>query len=355
VVSRASQATVVVLLVIIVVALLLGLQIRRGRTNGATTTAVPDSTTTDSTVSLSSFTASTSKTPASSSTQPLPQDYTGTLESGGLQRSYIVHLPTGYTSSPGPWPLVLVLHGGLGNGSGMNSLTGFNALADNDGFIVVYPVGVQEHWADGRGTTPPDKEGVDDVAFISSLIDELTTRLHVDPKKVYASGISDGGFMTMRLGCQLADKIAAIAVVAATMPTNDANTCDPGRPVPVVLFHGSADSLVPAIGGNMTAGTGGEIQSVNATMQLWATIEGCSTIPAVAYLPVLVNDGTTVVEYAYGGCRQGASAIFYDIIGGGHTWPGGEQYLPAAVIGRTSHNIDASSVSWEFFKSHPMP
>ncbi len=303
-------------------------------------------------VGASACQARPSNLPSAQPTGTLPHDYAAAIQSGGLERTYRAHLPTSYNATQS-LPLVLVLHGGGGSGRGMNGLTNLNTLADEKDFIVVYPDGYQRHWGDGRGTSPSERDGVDDVAFISALIDHLSKDLRVDPRRVYATGISNGGFFSDRVGCGLANKIAAIAVVAATMPTNLAKTCQPARPLPVQIFHGSDDPFVPSAGGEVTIGDRGSILSISDTVTKWAALDGCTTAPAVVNLPQQVNDGTQVSRETYNGCRGGTEVIFYDIKGGGHTWPGGLQYLPVRIIGKTTRNLDATTVIWAFFQSHP--
>lgn len=283
---------------------------------------------------------------------PFLYDYAATLHVGGLARTYIVHLPASY-SGVKALPLVLVFHGGTGKAQHMDKLTNFNALANQRHFIVVYPQGHQDHWADGRGTTIPDREGVNDVAFVSLLIDRLSRDLNIDTARVYVTGISNGGFFVQLLGCMLAQKIAAIGVVAATMPTNVAQQCHPGRPMPTLLIHGSKDSFVPAAGGEMTKGSGGNILSLSATVATRVLQNACLKSVIGSVLPPSVNDGTQVQLDSYVGCRANADVLLYNIIGGGHTWPGGYPYLPH-IVGKTSRNLNATLAIWEFFQAHPM-
>lgn len=280
-------------------------------------------------------------------------NYTASLQVDGRRRSYLVHPPNSY--SPGVrYPLVLVFHGGGGYGQGMTSLAHFNALANTQNFIVVYPNGYHRSWADGRGTTKADQDGVNDVAFIAALLDHLPQSLSIDTRRIYAAGMSNGGFFTARLGCELSNRIAAISIVAATMPTVLAERSRPARPVPVLYFHGSEDRFVPASGGFVTIGAGGSILSITDAVQWWARHNGCRPTPTLTSLPTLVNDGTQVQQTYYQGGQQGANVIYYNIIGGGHTWPGGLQYLPAGIIGKTTRNLDATATSWAFFQDHPL-
>jgi polyhydroxybutyrate depolymerase len=282
------------------------------------------------------------------------RDVDGSLVSGGFTRTYHVHLPSAASSSRA-LPLIFAFHGGGGTGSGMEGLTHFNELADQQGFIVVAPDGYEHHWADGRGTTPPEKAGVDDVAFITALLDTLEQQYRIDTHRVYATGISNGGIFSFWLGCQLASRLAAIAPVAAMLATNDAPTCHPAHPMPLLMIHGSDDPIIPAAGGAVRVGPGGGVLSDIATVQQWATLDACAPTPTITTLPQLVNDGTQVRQQTYSGCAGGSAVIFDDILGGGHAWPGGLQYLPAAVIGKTSRNLDATTAIWAFFQRFTLP
>ena len=273
-------------------------------------------------------------------------DHTSSLISGGLTRTYHIHVPASY-SPQHPAALLLALHGRLGDGAGMEKMTHLDQVADQNGFIAVYPDGYQRSWADGRGVSNADKAGIDDVAFLSALITALSQTYTINQRRIYVTGISNGGFMTERLGCDLADKIAAIAVDAATFPVNLAARCAPAHPLPTLLFNGTRDPLVPYNGG-VVAGERGEIFSAPDTATRWAALAHCAATPASATIPTTVNDGTSVGFVTYSGCAGGAEVRFYTITGGGHTWPGGTQYLPASVVGVATRNLDASQTLWQF-------
>jgi polyhydroxybutyrate depolymerase len=279
---------------------------------------------------------------------PRVSDYDASLSSGGLTRTYHVHLPPA-ASAGKPLPLLLALHGRLGDGAGQAKLTGFNAVTDQYGFIVVYPDGYQRSWADGRGTTPADRSGVDDVAFLGAILDQVMASEKVDASRVYAAGMSNGGFMTERLGCDLARRFAAIGIVAANFDQKLAARCAPSHPLPVLLIHGSDDPLVPEAGGPLE---GEPVLSTADTVARWAALASCHATPAATQLPTPVDDGTSVTRSTYSGCAGGARVVYYDVSGGGHTWPGGFQYLPASIIGKTSHNLDASATIWQFFQGY---
>jgi polyhydroxybutyrate depolymerase len=279
-------------------------------------------------------------------------DVTETLVFGGLTRSYILHRPPSIAGAP--LPLVLAFHGGGGTAAGMERLTHFDELADKESFFVVYPQGVSTHWADARETTAPDVNGVDDVGFVKALLDDLSHLISYDTSRVYATGISNGGFFTARLGCEAADRIAAIGVIAATMAAPEAERCAPARRVSVVTMHGTDDPIVPAEGGKITAGDGGYILSVANAAQTWSRVDACGAQPDVAYEPDIADDGTRVRRETYNGCAGGAAVVFYFIEGGGHTWPSGPQYLPESVIGKTTRDIDATAVLWSYFQAHSL-
>jgi len=277
-------------------------------------------------------------------------DVTGQLTFGGRVRTYVEHRPPGFRPR---LPVVLAFHGGGGTAAGMARISGLDAVADQHDFVVVYPQGVGNSWAGGKGDTPADTAGVDDVGFTAALIDHLAAEDGIDTRRVFATGLSSGGFMTQRLGCQLADRIAGIAPVAATLIGTIAQTCTPSRPMPVLEIQGTADPLVPYAGGHVRGrGPGGNpTLSAPATIAHWASVNGCATSPQTATLPLVVRDRTVVRTDTYTGCA--APVILYTVVGGGHTWPGGEQYLPALVVGRTSRQFNASQTMWSFFAGLP--
>jgi polyhydroxybutyrate depolymerase len=277
-----------------------------------------------------------------------PADSTNTINVNGVQREYLLHVPPGYAKGH-PAALLLVLHGGEGEPGATARNTGMSALADREGFLAVYPAGLGRHWNDGRtevGAT------ADDVAFLSAVIDGVAARYDVDRGRVFATGISNGGFMSARLACELSDRVRAIGVVAATMSEALHAACRPQRPVAVVMFSGTEDPLVP-YGGGSVRGNRGKILGVEATASFWAKMNGCNAEPpARSELPVFDSGDPTRVSLArYTGCRPGAEVRLYTIRGGGHTWPGGRPYLPAFVVGKVSRQIDADQVMWEFFRA----
>ena len=270
----------------------------------------------------------------------------------GNVRSFIIYLPIGYNNA-GKMPLIFAIHGGSGTPEGMiNKIANFKSIADRDKVILVYPAGVQNNWNDGRPTTP-NQLGVNDVSFFNQLCDYMINNYSVDGTKIYATGISNGGFMSSRLACELSNRIAAIAVVAATIEaTTIAPSCNPGRPVPAIYIHGTTDPLVPFTGGQMTAGgtAGGTVLSHFQAIDKWVTINGCNTTPIITDLPDIANDGTTIKQRIYSGGTNGSEVVSYVVLNGGHTWPQGYQYLNETIIGKTSQDMNACEVIWTFFK-----
>lgn len=265
---------------------------------------------------------------------------TRTIEVGGRARSYRLYIPASYDPAA-PTALVFSLHGLTSNPTQQARFSSFDELADEAGFVAVYPrgSGAPLRWNAGiDGLNSGDT--VDDVAFISALLDELAQTLCVDPARVYMTGLSNGGGMSHRLACDLAERVAAIGAVAGAYPLPGRDGCNPARPVPVIAFHGTADPIVPYEGSRYTP-------PVADWAAGWAARNGCD--PAPAGLPA----SGAVTGVRYGGCDAGAEVILYTVAGGGHTWPGGPA-LPAFITGSTSADIDASRAMWAFFQAHPL-
>ena len=272
---------------------------------------------------------------------------TANFDFGGLARTYTVHMPAGVEHPTG---LVINLHAAGATGQDQAALTHYDSVADTNGFVVAYPDGIDFSWADGRGASVPDRQGVDDVGFIAALAGKLVAELGIDPGHVYATGLSAGAFMANRLACDRADLFAAIAPVAGTLGTSV--PCNPSRPVSVMETHGTADPIVPFDGGAMT-GRGGvsDIVAAPAMVQRWRSVDGCRAAPKDDELPD-AGDGTSTDRSTSAGCSAGTSVVFMRVDGGGHTWPGAPEILPAQSVGPASHGFDASEASWQFFAAH---
>jgi len=276
-------------------------------------------------------------------------DFSETIDSGGVSRTYVLHVPA---VTARPMPLVLVFHGGGGQGRTMERYTHLDELADRYGFIVAYPDGLRRQWNDGR---LPHNNGAQDVAFVRALIDRIESEYPVDRKRVFAAGMSNGAMFSQRLGCELSDRIAAFAAVSGNLPEAIYPSCAPARAISVLQMSGTDDPLVPYNGGNVVSPRGGGVLSVDQTVKFWAKSDGCNAGVSVVHLtPVAPPDGTDVVRKTYRGCRNGSAVVLYTIDGGGHAWPGKVQYLPAFIVGKASDQIDGNATIIDFFMSHPM-
>jgi polyhydroxybutyrate depolymerase len=285
--------------------------------------------------------------PYASSTLTMQRDYTESMQAGGLTRTYYIHLPLSYTGQQAV-PLVLAFHGSGATGKDLADQTHLNEISDEEGFILVYPDGYQEQWADGRGTTPPEQAGVDDVGFVSALIDKLLGELNIDKSRVYVTGFSNGGIFVQRLACELADKITAMASVSGTMAANISAQCQPARPIPVLLFMGTNDPSVPFDGGEVDGNQGIDLSAAE-TIQQWTMHNACSPTPSTTQAPSALNDGTDVFRTEYSSCKNNADVILYTIEDGVHTWPDGTEDAQTAE----SHNdLDTSQVIWNFFSQY---
>lgn len=263
----------------------------------------------------------------------------GEIVSSGEKRQYLLYVPTTYDPAK-PTPLVISLHGFVEWPAHQMQISHWNELAEEYGFIVVYPegTGFPRRWRAGGWASSADP--MIDVTFISDLIDRLAQNYNIDPTRVYANGLSNGGGMAYLLGCGLADRIAAIGGVAGAYayPIED---CRPGRPVPMIAFHGTADAIVPYRGGDVQ-GPGVSLPAVPEWVAARAALNGCDAVP---------NDLPARGEVSairYSDCDQGAEVEFYTIDGGGHSWPGG-QPMPEWIVGHTTQDIDATRRMWDFF------
>lgn len=267
------------------------------------------------------------------------------LRFDGRVRTYRIHVPPSYDGST-PIPLVFAFHGGGGQGRSQARLSNLDDVSDREGFIVVYPDGVGRSWNAGHGAGEAESLQVDDVGFVSELIDTLANDFRIDRRRVHATGMSNGGIFVHRLACELSDEIASVASVAGTMPSKLAQTCNPARPISVMQIHGTADKFNPWQGGK-TRGDG-QVESVRDTIEGWIRRNQCPLVPEITAV------GEEVVCERYGPCQWGTEVMLCRIEGGGHTWPGGWQYLPEVLIGKTNRELNASDAIWGFFVKHPL-
>ncbi len=278
-----------------------------------------------------------------------PGSYKRQIKVGETKRSYYFHVPQKIDRSS-PAPVVLAFHGAGMDGQIMQIFSGLSKKADQEGFIVVYPNGtglgdILLTWNAGKFPWNNEREP-NDVRFVSNLLDDLETVVRMDPKRVYATGMSNGGMMTYRLAAELGDRIAAIAPVAGCM------VCEvkmPKRPMPILHIHGTKDTLVPFRGTKSKSDRFrfGDVEETS--LKPWREINDCDADAKVAELP-RTSDAWKVVRKEYAAPRTGAEVILYLVEGGGHTWPG--MNFHAFFCGEVTYNIIANDLIWDFFRRH---
>jgi polyhydroxybutyrate depolymerase len=268
-----------------------------------------------------------------------------------ITRTFIIYTPSAAAPAQ-KLPILISLHGRMGTGEQMIGFADFRPLADKEKFIIVSPDGVDRSWNAG-GNTPANRKGINDVSFIDQLIIYVVKTYNGDAQRVYVTGMSNGGFLSSRLACQLNNRIAAVAVVAASMGKNMG--FQPEKPMPVIYIQGTKDPLVPFDGGIMSRGSKMEIYGHEEILKLWVDADHCSDIPVITNLPVVENDGTSVTKEEYTNAETGVKVIGYTINNGGHAWPDERQYLPKAIVGKMSHNLEACKLIWQFFKGYKLP
>ena len=273
-----------------------------------------------------------------------PQQKTEQIVVDGLSREFVTYIPA--ITGTGKLPVIISMHGRLGTGEGMMGFADFRPIAEKEKFIIVCPSGIDRSWNDGR-PTPSQKQGVNDVKFIDVLITYIIKTYNGDAPRVYVTGMSNGGFLASRLACELSNRIAAFAIVGASLDKD--STYHPQKPMPIMYIQGTKDPLVPFDGGTMK-GAGGEIYSHEEVLKLWAAADHCDANPVITDIPGNAHDGTSIIKEEYTNPANGMQVIGYTVKKGGHTWPGGTQYLPKFLVGTVSHNMNACQVIWDFFK-----
>jgi len=265
-----------------------------------------------------------------------------TIESGGLQRNYRLYIPTAYDGSE-PVPLVLNLHGYTSDAFGQDLYANFRVIADTANFLIVLPNGT----FDGFGLRywncfVQPGIGVDDVAFLSDLIDSISANYNVDANRIYSTGMSNGGFMSHTLACELSNKIAAIASVTGSIDEDRFPACDPQHPMPVMQIHGTEDETVP-FGGNF------DFMPVESVVDYWKEFNNCDAAAEFTAIPdVVPSDLCTAEKYVYGGGDNNVNVELFKIIDGGHTWPG----TSLTFLGVTNLDINACKEIWYFFSRY---
>lgn len=269
----------------------------------------------------------------------------GSIQSSGETRKYLLYVPETYNPES-PTPLVISIHGFAEWPAHQMKISHWNELADEFGFIVVYPAGTgfPLRW-NANPQNDSEVEFQKDLQFFTDLMDRLEKEFTIDPKRIYVNGLSNGGGMSFTLSCNFSEKIAAMGGVAGAYLLS-LEQCNPDRPFPMIVFHGTADPIVPYEGGPSRSF---DIPFPNIPQWVFtmAKKNGCDLNPQ--NLPT----SGEVSGIRYDNCNQNAEVIFYTISGGGHSWPGGDA-LPEFIAGYTSDDINATRVIWDFFSAHPL-
>lgn len=300
---------------------------------------------------LTALACTQTNTPATLTPSSLPTgESSHSLMHNGMERSYILYVPASVNGSR-PVPLVFVFHGGTGNAKSAIVMSGFNKVADENGFLVVYPNGTGPlsddkilTWNTGVCCGFAHRNNVDDVGFVRAIVDDVKSMTNIDPQRIYATGMSNGGMLSHRLACEASELFAAVAPVAGTL---NFPSCDPTGHISVIEFHGTDDLHVPYEGGRGPESlVDVDFVSVQDSVGFWVSFNGCNSQSQTESFEDIQHEAWT-------GCAESVSVELYTIIGGGHSWPGGERGWPGSD--QPTQTISASQSIWEFFASHPKP
>jgi polyhydroxybutyrate depolymerase len=279
------------------------------------------------------------------------------IRAAGFRRTYLLHVPEGYDGTT-VLPLVVVIHGAFSGAKEIEARTGFSRLADREGFIAVYPNGIGlfgllRHWNSGHCCAKARKDGIDDVGFIETVIDEVAAGMEVDRDRIYLVGHSNGGMLAYRIAAERSDLVAAVAPVSATIGGKPSEKepewviPEPLAPVPVIVIHGDADEHVPYDGGSGTQTKGGATAiSVRRSVEFWVRANGCEPKDTIERHP----DGAYSRE-TWTGCTSSADVELLTLHGWEHDWPG--PYFTAKLSEDAAfHGFDAAEIIWDFFRQH---
>lgn len=267
---------------------------------------------------------------------------TGSIHSGGLVRTYRLYIPSIYNANNPACPLIINMHGYTSNANDQQLYTNFMPIADTANFLMVYPQGTLDNTNTTFWNAGVNNGLVDDVGFLSNLIDTLQANYNINPNRVYSTGFSNGGFMSHVLACALNNKVAAIAAVSGTFFTYQ-YPFSPGKAVPVMHIHGTNDPTVPYTGqSNMV--------SADNTVNFWVNNNTCNATPVfTAMQNTNTTDMSTAEHYVYTGGNNGSTVELFKIVGGAHSWPGA---FNIGVV--TNEDINASKEIWRFFSQHSL-
>jgi len=266
----------------------------------------------------------------------------------GETREFAVFLPQAYEQDEEQGlPLAVNLHGYGGQGLDQMTFSGMNAVADTAGFIIAYPEAVDQVWNSGiadndQWPTP----NVDDVGFIDTMIDSIQTWYGIDMARIYICGMSNGGFMTYRLACHMSHRLAAVAAVSGVMSASVLADCEPEQHLPLLHIHGTADTILPY--GGLPPGW----ISVDETIDLWTDLNACTNPDTITVTNSDPHDGSTVQHIIYQDCAAGNAVELFQVLNGGHTWPGSAYEIFPEALGHTNYDINASEEILMFFREH---
>lgn len=292
--------------------------------------------------------------------EPLaPGDYSFSIEHGGQERSYLVHVPP-QASGRKPLPVVLNFHGATSNGHQQERYSGMDSAADRFGFIAVYPNGTGRlgllSWNAGLCCVYAMFHRVDDVGFVRALVDDLSKRTAIDHSRIYATGISNGAMMSYRLAVEASDLVAAIAPVAGAMVLQDFR---PARPIAIMHIHSVDDPYARYHGGYGRLGKLGHDMGnpdVEQMLARWRTFDKCPEEarvgPVLNGSPGTSDAGNSATKYVWGPCANGTEIVLWKLTGSGHVWPGAAQ---VRFLGRPTGLFDANQEIWRFFTKFSLP
>ncbi|MEP4146783.1 MAG: PHB depolymerase family esterase [Halioglobus sp.] len=276
----------------------------------------------------------------------------GALQHDGQQRQWLAYVPASRRQQA---PLLVFLRGSGSDGAMARSGTfySFDVLAEREGFVVTYPTGFERHWNGCRAaaTYAANLQQIDDVGFIRRLVAEMEARYDIDPSRVFAAGMSNGGHMVYRLAYEAPDLIAGAAVLMANLPTENNSECTPvGEPVPMLLLTGTEDAINPYAGGdvNVYGEHRGAVQSAQASARYWAGLAGYTGNGERLKRPETSPDDGTSIESLSWTEPSKVPVTLVSIVGGGHTFPN-PVYSAPRILGVTSHEADAAELVWAFF------
>lgn len=308
------------------------------------------------TIALRSVKADTANLPEkkisnSPNTNSSNSDGSGELNNQGQLRTYKLYTPKSYNPNRS-MPLVLVFHGSNGTGASIADVTRFNELAEQKGFIVVYPDGIKHNWRIKQTVSSPPK--VDDVLFVAALIDHLKQTRNIDSRRIYATGFSKGAILTQALACNLPNQIAAFASVEGALPVPLKDKCQPQIPVSMMMINGTNDQSVHYQGDPLNKR--GALASIPETIDIWRKLDSCTSSAQLKQLPdPSPSDSIQVKTSSYRGCSGGSEVLLTDIVEGGHFWPGGATQDPNTIKFNSKLGYKATDAIWDFFQRHTLP